>query len=603
MSRHMLDTLRRVTYRADPGLQRTTAAGRTTISVALALAVALPLARALGQPMPLAVLAVSVAMNTSGALTEPGRIARFRTLGLAALIAGTSVALGLLLSGTPFLSRTAFVGIMAAGAWASGFGPRGITLGMLAFTSFFFTLFVRLAPAQLSWTIGAAALGVGVAGLVGITVLVPPGPRLRHLIGALRYRVAELMLAATGDHRARPEARSRTLRRATVELDQILVQVHDLLAQHPHIVPDERGFHRRLFAVVTLSHYLLLRVESPDAARSLHPPPADPVERLDLHLRALEQIARGEVPVQAPPAGAVWLQESDVPREEPLPGTAPAPAPARPRPWRSAVQAGVAGALAIVAGLAVAPERWYWAAMSAFVVLVNTPTRGATLRKGVERVLGTALGAAAGLSIAAVLSNRTGLELMAILPLVFTAFWTVQISYAAMVTVFTILVAIMYDMMGRLTVAAMAHRLFDTIVGASIGVAIAHVIVPARNRVVVDVAFRNYLDAMRGLHGALEEAAQYPARADAAILGAARALDQSLGALRRTLRPLAWSLPGYRRALRRQLSLAVAARFWMHRAAARVLFHGAAPAGDAEEMTALRRADELLAELAEARRS
>lgn len=601
----MLATLRRLSYRLDPGLQRTMAAGRTTVAVAVALPVALPLARALELPSGLAILLIAVAMNTSAALIAPSRRGRVRALGAAGAIALGAVALGLTLAGRPLASRTAFVGIMALGAWASGYGLQRMTLGLLAFQSYFFTLLVPLAPTELPWALAAAGGGVAIAGACALLVIISPRRRLLHLIASLRAQVATLRAVTTEARGRRDAGRThREVRRAVTAIDDILVQVHEVLAQARDVVPDEYAFHRRLFAVVTLSHYLLLEVEAGDAAvDALHPPPSDPLARLQMHLGVLARLARGETVAASPAEGAAWLQERDVPRTDQPPEPAlPTPATEPPSRWRLVVQATSAGVIAIAAGLVVAPERWYWAALSAYFVLLNTPSRAATLRKALERLIGTAAGAAIGLGAGAVLAQQTALELLAILPLVFTAFWLLQVSYAAMVAVFTVLVALLYELQGMLTVAAMAHRLVDTLLGALAGVVVAHLLVPSRTRAVVDGAFRHYLEAMRGMRTALEHAASLPpGQTDAIILRAARTLDQSVGALRRTLQPLAWSAPGRRRALRRQMTLALAARFWMHRAAAEVMFHRADDAGSIEEIAAVQRADRVLAELAAAR--
>ncbi|WP_353961926.1 FUSC family protein, partial [Mycolicibacterium hippocampi] len=56
---------------------------------------------------------------------------------------------------------------------------------------------------------------------------------------------------------------------------------------------------------------------------------------------------------------------------------------------RQAIQVTVAVSLAIVAGEALSPARWYWAVIAAFVTFAGTTSFGETLTKGWQRLLGT----------------------------------------------------------------------------------------------------------------------------------------------------------------------------------------------------------------------
>lgn len=638
---------------ADPGLQRTWGAARATLAIALAAGIGLPATRALDLPLAVAILGITLAIPLALAVSEPRRLAHLAALLVAGAVAAASVTASVLLAPFPVATRVGFVAVMAAAAWATRFGMRGLGLGVVAFMAFFFALFLQPARAQLPWHLAAIGLAVATTAVSRVLLAPSPATRLRHLVVALRGRVAALL--AAGDAPG-ADAR-RAAERAGAGIDEVVVMCHDLLRQAPALVADLQGFRRRLFAVVTLGHLRVLQAEGSAELAALALPPSDPAGRLALHLDALEAMAAGRAPVPLPPGSeARWVEEPD---EVPAGGAededegdagaganpaggrddSPARAAALHASTRAALQVAVAGGLAVVAGLLLAPQRWYWAALSTFVVLSNTASRGATLRKGFDRLLGTVAGGATGLAVGFALAGHSTVEMVALVPLLFVGFWILPLSYATMVGVFTVLVALLYSLMGQLTVQVLLNRLVDTALGAGIAMAVAQVLLPARTRGAAEEAFRGYFAALDELLAAMARAAAGRGGADAAVLGAVHDVDRAVAALRRTVQPLgAWMTGPRTRALRAEVLLALTARYWIHRAAARLLFHadapatevtalaraipclrrrldalrggvpvadddGAAPSGDgtAPAPGALRRADALLAELARAR--
>jgi uncharacterized membrane protein YccC len=568
--------VRRALLAADPGLQRTYFAGRTTLSVGITLAVVFPLARAAGQPATVGLLAVSVAQVAAMAVSGPTAAAQLRGAGLAALAAAGAVTLGALVAPYPLLGSAAFVAVMAAAGWAGGFGPRGRGLGMVAFMTFFFALFTRATLQGLPWLLGAAAGGAAVAGIVRALLLRdPPGPRLPRLLVALRARIESLARDAERA-RAAPavdDGARRALADASIGVDEVVLPLHDLLRDSPQAVADPGPFQRHLFAVVTLTHLLVLRaVEGRQlSGAALVGPPVEPGERLRVHLDALEAAAEGRPAPEIPDARDGSEGEGDPDDAPNLPAPSAAADPARGS-TRTAAQLAVAGVAAIAVGHLLSPHRWYWAGITAFLIFVNTGSRGATLRRAVERMLGTAVGIAGGMLAAALLAGRSGVELLAIFPLLFAAYWMFQTSQVVMVGMITILFALMYDMMGMLSLHLMLLRLAETAAGAVVGVLAAYLVVPERTRGALDQAFDGFFAALDGLLAALAGAARAPA--DARVLDAIRELDRAVGTLRGTVRPLIDSIPGRRsRALRREFVLALTARYWVHRAAGRLIFH------------------------------
>jgi uncharacterized membrane protein YccC len=568
--------LRRRLLAADPGLQRTLFAARTTLSVAVTLALAFPLARAGAQPPTVPLLAVSVAMIAATAIIGVTRGEQLRSAGFVALVAAAAVALGALLAPYPLLGYAAFVAVMAAAAWAGGFGPGGRGLGMVGFMTFFFALFTRATLDRLPWLLLAVGLGAAVAGAMRVVVLRdPPGRRLRHLVVALRARLQELadhaeqVRAGTwtaGDARAR-------LADDSVRIDEVVLPLHDLLRDTPDVIPRERAFRGHLFAVVTLSHLLVLRaLEGRSAPAAALAAPLDPAERLEVHLAALEAAAAGR-PEPSISGARTLVEGDDEPEPTPEPAAEPVPLWARGSP-RTALQVAAAGAVAIAVGHLLSPHRWYWAGIAAFIVFVNTTSRGATLRRAVERMLGTAAGIAGGLLAGYLLAGRSALELLVIFPVLFVGYWMFEASQVAMVGMITVLFALMYDLMGMLTLHLMLLRLAETVVGAAAGAAAAYFILPARTRTALDEAFAGYFGAMDGVLQAVAAAPSRTGQADRALLEGVQGLDRAVGTLRAAIQPLIASVPGHRsRGLQRQLVLALTARYWVNRLVARLLFH------------------------------
>lgn len=565
---------------ADPGLQRAYRGGRAALAVGLTLAVMIPLTRATGRPATASMLAVGIALASTVAMSGAAHPSRLRTAGMVWLAAAAAVFLGALLAPNPLASYAGFVAVMAAGAWAGGFGPRGLGVGLVAFMTYFYSLFTRASPGQLPWLVVAATVGAGIAAATTIVLLHDrPERRVRNLLVALRGRVTALTERVAGAPRG--EADAEALERDAMRVDEVVLQLHDVMKESPEVAGDANAFRRRLFAVVTLSHFLVLRSwhEHGSADAALVTPPVDPVQRLDVHLEAMEAAVERRSVRRRAEENDPFRLEGDAPYVLPF-AAAPEPeVPPAARLWRTgatrtAVQVAVAGVLSIGAGYLLSPQRWYWAAMSAYLVFVNTGSRGATLRKAVERMVGTAAGVAGGMLVGYLLAGQARLELILVFPLLFVAYWILPVSYATMVGTITILVALLYDLMGMLTADVLLLRLEETVLGAAVGTAVAYFVLPTRTGGAVDEAFGKYFAAMDALLVVLADGAEAPDGADARVLEAARELDRAQGALRAAVRPVVASVPGRRsRALRQETALAIAARFWIHRLAAGIVFH------------------------------
>ncbi|MEV0965035.1 FUSC family protein [Streptomyces sp. NPDC049910] len=203
---------------------------------------------------------------------------------------------------------------------------------------------------------------------------------------------------------------------------------------------------------------------------------------------------------------------------------------------RQAVQVTVAGTFALAAGQLLSDERWYWAVGAAWWIFVNTSARGETLVRGFRRLVGTVLGIAAGLVVAVPLQGALLPTTVLALACVFGIFYSAPVSYSWMMFAVTLLVSLLYGLLGALGPALLALRLAETAVGA-LGAALAvafvlpvttHSVTDAWIRLAVRCVHECTTTAMRRLAG--DETADPAPRA--------AELEQLLARVRMSLAPL-----------------------------------------------------------------
>ncbi|HEY8986614.1 MAG TPA: FUSC family protein [Streptomyces sp.] len=157
----------------------------------------------------------------------------------------------------------------------------------------------------------------------------------------------------------------------------------------------------------------------------------------------------------------LWCYE----RRLPTPPAVPVPDLARITS-RQSVQATTAAALALLAGQALSPDRWYWAVGATWWIFVNTTSRGETLVRGFRRVLGTVAGIALGLLIAVPINGAPIPTVIGLMAAVFGIFYTAAVSYTWMMLWVTLLAELLYGALGILTPTLLALRLAETAIGA-----------------------------------------------------------------------------------------------------------------------------------------
>ncbi len=212
---------------------------------------------------------------------------------------------------------------------------------------------------------------------------------------------------------------------------------------------------------------------------------------------------------------------------------------------RQAIQVAVATSVAIFAGNLLSPSRWYWAVITAFIVFIGTSTRGQTLTRGWQRILGTVAGIPAGMLVATLAGGSAVISLVLIFVCIFFLFYSLRTAYWLMTFWITTVLALLYGLLGLYSFGLLLLRLEETAIGAAIGILAASILLPTSTRATVRNDMRGFLAAlgefldqtMRLLNGEAEGADP---------IATTRDLDRCLRQLRDDAQPLTSGLSGVR---------------------------------------------------------
>ena len=611
----------------DPGLTRLRLAAIAVTSMIVAVVVVAALRALLDPSEPVTVLLFTgvLAMVSNLAVNEPTLPRRRTTTALLILPAAASTVAGAFVAPYPIASAVSFVAVMVVAVWVRRYGPRGFALGMAAFMPFFFTQFLKVAPAQVPWLLIAVVVGVSSTLLLrGVVFAERPARTLRRMVTAFRARahalVGEIDDVLVELPREGPdEGDLESVRKARARLQEVALLVEDALEQTTagRVWP---GLDDDTLALRVADAELALERLSVVVRRLALPPADGPPEPLDPVVvggaahrrgppahraggrhrpgddprggrgrprrggRARRRHPRGRGaraahrlrhppggrrdppraarrPVARLGAGAAdaggGTPSPDALADRPEPGSTvdvPERRPAEddvrpeeepPRPaggiavtTRQAVQVGVAATLAIVVSESIAPSRWYWAVIAAFVVFAGTNSRGDLLTRGWGRVVGTIGGVVAGMGLAALVGDNQVLSLVLLFVGVFLALYLVRISPAMLAFWITAVLALVYGLIGQFSVEVLLLRIEETAIGAAASVVAAFLVLPRGTRAAFGEAVGELVDAID----------QVLADATDRLVGRAtatsrresvRAMDDALVTLRQRAQPLA----------------------------------------------------------------
>lgn len=594
---------------SDPGWGRLRSAGTTVATLVVALCVLYGLVSLWSQPVTSAILGVVVAMIASLAVNESDPARRAMSIGLLIPSAAATAALAAVLGPHPVIADCVFVVVAIGAVFLRLIGPRGTAMGMIGFMAYFLALFVQVKVGQLPVVIVAAAVGALVA--FGMRFLLRsrhPDRDLHRTVAALGVRAGSVVdvlgQAFDEDSETWPSSRLRSrltgcgetaltveeqLNSAGDRLfegfdnDELSVRIFDfhLTIEHlasvaVHVQPAELPAAGRTQLVAALSSVAKALQTGTDAQAAtrvrelatglssvvLEGGPGRSVD-VESMLHAVQVAVAGWLRVVDPQPEDTAASADDTGDDEHADaadddGTAEDDGPASGR-WgdtaRQAVQVGLAAALAIVVGELISPTRWFWAAIAAFVVFTGTATRGETLSKGWQRVVGTVAGVVAGVVVAALVGGSTVAALLLILVSVFLGLYLMRISSAWMIFFMTLMLALLYGLLGQFSVGLLLVRLEETAAGAAIGVLVSFVVFPSSTRDAAKGGAGDFLTDLAELLGDLTGKLAGERSGGSSAQAEARNTRGSFNALKATSKPLTDGLAGlgnrseYRRTL------------------------------------------------------
>jgi uncharacterized membrane protein YgaE (UPF0421/DUF939 family) len=569
---------------SDPGLLRLRMAARTTVSLAVALLILFLLTKATHQPLTVALLGVLICMVAGRAVNEPDPQQQKITMALLPLPAAGGITIAALLAPHQLVADLVFVVIVYGAVYARRFGPRGRAIGLVAFMSYFFTLYLRAKLGELPWLIGAVLVGT-VCSFVVTAFVLPDKPEgvLRATVRSLRARMAIVIdtTAEAVEEGWTDERRHRRLRLRTVALNGTALMVQNQIEEKVNpaalwpgvtgedlalwlfdaeltvervatagaraaIASAEIPASTRADLVEALSQLArAIRLPHPEGLERAaglaqevldHPsnPAANPaVRRLALaiiataaataEVRALVERAVTETSTAA--SSDDGQSEEQEPRAGLLPTT------------KQAIQVAVAASLAIVIGQSVSPSRWYWAVIAAFVIFAGTNTWHETLTKGWARLVGTALGVPTGMLVATVVSGNHTASLVLILVCVFCSLYFMKVAYSLMTFWITTMLALMYGLLGEFSYSVLLLRIEETAIGAVIGVTVAILVLPTHARTSMRKDARTFLTTLADVIET-SVATLFGHEVTASPTDKARQLGRDLQQFRTTAKPL-----------------------------------------------------------------
>lgn len=584
---------------SDPGLTRLSLAVRAVGTALVALGLLEGLAAITGAPLPAVMLGVVIALLGSVMVNDPTRRQRQVTTLVLPLPAALAITAGAALASTRFAGDAVFVLISFGAVYARRFGPRGFALGMLAFITYFFALFLDATFAQLPWLLAAVVVGTACAFVIRFWVFPDRREaRIRAQLRAFYARVDGVLGEIIGviEERATPDSRRRRmLAHRVVALNETALMVEGELDAAMDMAA--AGQADRLSPALALFD-LELAVEQLAAASIKQQASADRAPMLSA-LRELRPVVVARhyasprhnstretstnhpchnvfqefmtALANAPDMTAIRHQLAQPPSPQEDAPTLEAEDSAQPdgsstellATTRQAIQVALAGGLAIIVGEMLSPQRWYWAAITAFVIFAGASSRGEILSKGWQRVAGTFAGVIVGIGVALLVGGQAIISMLLILACMFLAFYLIQMSYGLMMFWVTITLALLYGLMGFFSIQLLTLRLEETALGALIGVLVASFVLPTSTRSTVRSASQDYLDTLTELVDASTDriANKHP---ETDVAQTARSLDRDFQQLRTAAKPLTRGIAGAfnRRSARRWLRAMLACRHY-----------------------------------------
>lgn len=592
---------------SDPALSRVKMGARVTLTILVSILVLIGIHSTLVALPPIS-YALAIVLSIEGGVAvrdrTPSEQAKTRLMGCAASL--FCITLAALLEGNRIVADLTFLGVILVASLARVYGQRGFAVGMFAFISYFIGAYLRPSLSDLP----LAALGPLVAVSFGHlirTYLFPDDWRrdLGEALKAIQQRVADILLhlSALPETGAMTERDRLDLRQREEQLKDVVLMAEGLLprpAEGTDASADAplTALSIALFDIHLAAESAIVTASGARAPRSL----VSAVMRGDVakanEIAGIYKDQGHDEPVAQSIKALLWLQRASATLRKTVnegalsqleaDGPDASKSPAKPDfSWRNplvraAVQITIASGIAMACGLTLSRERWFWAVLTAFLVFNNTRSRGDAAIRGVQRSVGTLFGIVIGLGAATLLAGHTAATVVLASAGVFLAFYFLQVSYAVMSFFVTIVLCLVYGLIGQLTLEVLFLRVEETLIGAVAGIFVAFVIFPSSTRSTVELALARWYDSL----GLLLDAVR-AGEGRYRLIELASRVDSAYRDLTVAARPLgsAWSMVTRPGPIRQTLAVFLATSYW-----ARILardFADTAKPADAELLRAI----------------
>lgn len=489
----------------DSGLLQFTAAVRTTLATVITGVIIIPLLLREGLPMIECSPAILMVMMSMLFTRDVTLASRRVTVALAFLGGAFGFVAAATLSRWPYVSMAGFLAVLALAALFQTYGGRVVAIGLAVLIGYYLGIFLH-PPLLNQLTILALMLPALLICLV-----------MMHLLPDSPDSVAHLMLASIAAQADRVITEARRPNRNARRLERYLMQLNRAVvaAQAQLTLGDLPGYKAAVDALTNLEvavTHAVLHVDEPPTAGNMAEWRA-----------ALAALTR---------AAAVMGRKRAAGEKNAVSSAQASP----PLAWRAMLRTICASAIATCAGYPLSPDHWYWAIITVFVISLGTTSAGDTVQKGMLRIAGTACGALAGLCVAAFVPTHPALVIAGMMICLFGWAYFVLYNYAVGIFFLTLMLGLVYGVLGDSVTSIVGTRLIETAIGACATFITALWIVPLptshhiRTRALTLIA--RLLDVIDASRDALT------AGTGTAPLAAMRRADQAMQDLRIALLPM-----------------------------------------------------------------
>jgi uncharacterized membrane protein YccC len=568
----------------DPALSRLRMGSRVTLSILLSFAILLVIHMFI-VPLPTASYGLGIVLSIEGgvAVRDKGSTRQLITRLLGCLASLVVVGIAAALESHRVLSDFIFLAVIFLASVARVYGPRGFAIGMFAFTSYFLGSYFQPKIAQLPLVL----IGPVVSALVSHwvrAVLLPDNWRrdLLRSLESVRGRINQILfkLAVLATAGKVEEADRQELRQLEDRLKEVVLMTESFIPRPPGGVFDGASDPAAELAIRLFDAHLaaesatVLSYQSPPPFALVHAVIEDDRTALSAQEQAIADV-EGQPQAETTRAllwlGAARRQLADTIEtgrrtdfieiasvEEVKTPTAIDFSLQNPV-IRSALQITLAAAIAMTFGLALSRERWFWAVLASFLVFTNTNSRGDTAIKALQRSIGTLFGIAFGLVLASLLAHQMDIAIAVSIVCVFLAFYFLQSSYATMTFFISIVLCLVYGMMGVLTFDLLKLRLEETVIGAVAGTLVAFLVFPARTRGALDTAVAKWFSALKELLSAVSDQ-----KSQMELMAISQKVDACYRDITLAARPLGstWSIVTRPGQIRQTLAIFLSVTYW-----------------------------------------